>query len=461
MKKILFLGVIMSFVNVEANEPKLPEIEKIKFKPPVVERIQTKSQTVIYHQLDKTLPVIHLSVMLKGGKVYDPKDKIGLGEMTVSLIREGGTKKYSSDEIDKTLEYLGANIEATINPEDIKITMTCLKKDFDKVFDIFFDMIKEPAFEEKKYQLKKEEMLELIRRRNDKPDRQATREALRRFYGPDHPYGWRAEIETINAITINDLKNYHQNYFKSSNMIIAFAGDFEKDMLKKVIDSFESLPAGKVNFPPIPQVIFPDSRKIYLIDKPLSQTFIVFLLPGIKRHDEKEFPLSVLSEYMGGGIQSKLGREIRSQRGLAYSVYSYFTKRTDRGFIMTYLGTKPESVYQAISEVIKQKNLVKTDNIPDEEFEMSKSQLINSFVFRFPTPFDLVEERASYELYGYKKDYLDTYVDKLDAVSKQEMQKTAKEFYDLDKALIFVIGNSSKFDKPLSEFGKVEILKED
>jgi len=463
MKKIIMLtGVLFMSFNLMSNEPKFPDTGEIRFKPPMVNRLKTENGAVIYIQSDKTLPVIHLSVFVKTGKVYDPKEKIGLGEMAISLIRDGGSKKYPSDEIEKILEYLGANIEASISFEDAKFSMTCLKKDFDKVSDILFDILTNPVFEEKKYQIKKEEMLEIIRRRNDKPDREAMRESLRMFYGKDHPYGWRMETETINSISIADLKDYHKNFFKANNIIIAVSGDFEeKEMSVKLTNILNNMPSGEVKFPEIPKVTFPDSQKIYLINKPLSQSFIVMLMTGIKRHDDREYPLSILSEYMGGGIQSKLGREIRSQRGLAYSIYSYFVKRNDRGFIMTYLGTKSQSVYEAIEQVIKQKNLVKTENILDEEFENAKSQLINSFVFRFPTAFDLVEERASYELYGYKEDYLDNYVDRLSEVTKQDMQNIAKEFYNTDKALIFVIGDAKKFDKPLSELGKVEELKED
>lgn len=456
---ILFLGAIM---NLSANEPKLPESSKLIFNPPMVNPIETENGLKIYAQSDKTLPIIHLTAIIKTGKVYDPKEKIGLNELLMESLRDGGTLKYKSDEIDKKLEYLGASIDTSINYEEARVNLTCLKKDFDTVFDIFFDIISNPAFEEDKFNLKKEEMIEMIRRRNDKPDIEARREALRMFYGPEHPYGWRTEIDTVNSITIDDLKKYHKNFFKPNNIIIATAGDFdEKEILNKISEKFSSLKKETVVFPEIPEVKIEKEKKIYLIDKPLSQSFIVFLMEGLKRHDDREYSLSVLSEYMGGGIQSKLGREIRSKRGLAYSVYSYPAKRNKSGFIQTYVGTKPQSVNEAITEVLRNMNEAKTSPIPEEDLNEAKSQIINSFVFMFPTTFDIVNERASYDYYDYPKNYLDNYVKNIDAVDKNKVQDIAKQLYNTEKPLIFVLGDKSKFQEPLSKFGEVNELKED
>lgn len=463
MKKfILLYGALIMNQNIFAKEPKFAEMEKVKFDPPAVYRTLGEDGTVIYAETDKTLPIIRLTAMIKTGRVNDPAGKTGLTDLFMTMIRDGGTSKYKAEEIDKKLEFLGASIEASVNNEEARLSMYCLSKDFDEVFSIFSDMLINPAFDEKIFNLKKEEALELIRRRNDKSDRQAAREALRMFFGKDHPYGIRPEKETVASITVKDLSDYHKNYIKASALVIAAAGDMEKeDFVKKIKQNLAALPKGNYLTPEIKTPVLPSERKIYLIDKPISQASVVILNEGVKRHDDKEYPLAVLSEYMGGGIQSKLGREIRSNRGLAYSVYSYFSKRNLSGFIQTYLGTKPQSVYEGTSEILNQLKAAAEGNIEKEAFESAKSQIINSFVFRFPTVFDLVEERASYEFYGYKSDYLDNYVRKIDAVTYEQTAQAAKEFYKTDKALIFVVGDSKKFDKPLTQLGSVEELKED
>jgi len=453
----------LSLSSLWAYPPGLPKTGVLDFKPPKGSRYSLDNGMVVYLLKDATLPVIHMTAITRTGRIYDPKEKIGLGELAVGLLKDGGTLKYKSDEIDKTLEFLGASIEPALAAEEARLDMFTLKKDLDKVLDIYASVLMEPAFEEDKTALKKAETLELIRRRNDDPSREARREAVRYFYGADHPYGWRPELSTVEPVTRGDLKAYHANYYRPNNIIIAAAGDFgsDEEMLRKLKEKFGGWKKGAVTFPVIPPVKINEARRVYFINKDISQTFIVMLQKGIKRHDPVEFPLSITNEMLGGGLSSRLASEIRSRKGLAYSVYSYFSKNPDYGFINAYCGTKPETYSQALSEMLRQFELIKTETAPADEVKRAKDSIINSFVFRFATPFDLISERALYEYHNYPADYLDTYVDKLAGVDAKAVLETSQKLFKPENALLFVIGDSKKFDKPLSTFGPVTELKED
>lgn len=465
ISKTIFLGVIMALgiSSSWALPPVLPKTGGIDFKPPKGSRYVLDNGMIVYLLKDATLPVVHVTAITRTGKIYDPKEKIGLGEFTVSLLKDGGTLKYKSDDIDKTLEFMGASIEPSIAQEEARLEMFTLKKDLDRALDIYASVLMEPAFEEDKTALKKAELLELIRRRNDDPDREAQREAVRYFYGTGHPYGWRPELATVEPITRDDLKAYHAGYYKPNNIIIAAAGDFGGDeaMLQKLKDKFGGWAKGDVKLPVIPPVKINEARRVYFVERNLPQTFIVMLQKGVKRHDPVEFPLSITNEVLGGGSSSRLSAEIRTRKGLAYSAYSYFNKKPDYGFINAYCGTKPETYSQALSEMLRQFELIRTEPSPAEEVKRAKDALINSFVFRFSTPFDLISERALYEYHAYPADYLDTYVDNLAKVDPRAVLDTSKKLFRPENAQIFVIGDSKKFDKPLSTFGDVVELKED
>jgi len=232
-------------------------------------------------------------------------------------------------------------------------------------------------------------------------------------------------------------------------------------MFTKISKELAKIPATTANIDEIKDPEIATGKKIYVIDKPLRQAFIVILHKAIKRHDEREFPLSVLMEYMGGGIQSRLGNEIRSKRGLAYSVYQYFSKRDKSGFIMTYLGTKPESVGETIENVLNELQKTKNGVIDEKEFGMAKSQLINSFVFRFENVSSLLNEKASYDIFSYPDDYLYKYTEKINSVTINDVKKIAENFYDLNNYLIFIVGDYKKFSSNLNKFGDIEIVKED
>lgn len=456
---------ILSAITAFALPPSLPKSPDFQFNPPKGDRVVLDNGMVVYVMKDNTLPVVHLTAIIRTGKINDPIEKIGLGELTAALLKDGGTLKYKPEEIDKTLEFLAASVETSMGNEEARADMTVLKKDLDTVLDIYADVLMNPAFGEEKVKLKRAEMLEMIRRRNDNTGQAATREALRAFYGAAHPYGWRSEEATVNAVTTEDMKSYHANYYKPNNIIMAVAGDFasNEEMLGKLKAKFSAWPKGEVKFPVIPPVQIKGERQVFFINKEISQTFIVMLQKAIKRHDPLEYPLTVTNEILGGGsgLSSRLAAEIRSRRGLAYTAYSYSAKKPDYGYTLGYCGTKPETYSQALSEMIKQFKLIAEQPAPAEEVSMARDSIVNSFVFRFPTPFELISERAVYEYLGYKTDYLDNYVKNIAATDPKAVLETAKALYHPDNALIFVIGNSKKFDKPLSEFGPVTELKED
>ena len=201
-------------------------------------------------------------------------------------------------------------------------------------------------------------------------------------------------------------------------------------------------------------------RKIFHIQKPSSQAYIAMVQTAPKRLSEDEYALSVLNEMLGGGLSSRLAAEVRSRRGLAYTVYSYASKRALEGFEMAYCGTKPSTVAEAIEVMLAEFKKIQEEPASKEEVERAKSSIINSFVFRFPTPFSLITNRMGFDYYNYPADYLENYVQNIEKIDSAAVQEAAKRILRPDDMIIFVIGDSAKFDKPLSTFGDVVELTE-
>ncbi len=455
--------MLITASSVWALPPGMPAAPDLEFRPPKGDRFTLENGMVVYLMKDTTLPVVHLSAMVGIGNAHDPAEKIGLGELTAQLLKDGGTKSYTADEIDKQLEYLGASIDSSVFSEETRLDMTTLKKDLPKVLDIYAEILREPVFNEEKLKLAKDEELEMLRRRNDKPSDELFREAKRMFYGAKHPYGWRKEAATVAAISRADMQAFHAAYYRPNNVIISVSGDFASDeeMLKTLKEKFSSWEKGTVTRPEIADFKPREGRQIYFINKDISQAFIVILQKGLGYNSPEEYPLTVLSEILGGGMQSRLMTEVRSKKGLAYTVQSSSPRRAKHGFTYTYCGTKPETYSQALSEILKQLERAGSEPVPQEELKRGKDAIINPFVFKFPTPFRLITERASEEFYRLENAYLDNYVSRIRQVSQDDLLATAKDIYDTKNALIFVIGDAKKFDKPLSEFGPVTELKED
>lgn len=455
--------LITASSSVRAMPPGMPAVPDLEFRPPTGERFVLDNGLVVYLMKDNTLPVVHISAIVGAGNAHDPADKIGLIELASQMLKDGGTKSYTAEEIDKQLEFLGASIESSAYSEETRVDMTTLKKDLGKVLDIYAEVLRQPVFNEEKLKLAKDEELEMLRRRNDKPNDVLFREAKRMFYGEKHPYGWRKEPATVAAISRADMQAFHAAYYKPNNIIVSVSGDFASDeeMLKTLKGKFASWEKGSVAKAVVPDFEPKKGRQIYLIDKDVAQTFIVIFQKGLGYNSPEEYPLTVLTEILGGGMQSRLMTEVRSKKGLAYTVQSSSPRRTKKGFTYTYCGTKPETYSQALSEILKQLERAGSEPVPQDELKRGKDAIINPFVFKFPTPAKLISERASEEFYNLKDGYLDNYVSRIRKASQDDLLAAAKDIYDTKNALIFVIGNSKKFDKPLSEFGPVTELKED
>ncbi len=462
--KLIFICAmaVMPAPQANAKVPKLPKPEKLEFNPPKGSRIKLDNGLIIYMLEDHSLPSIRLGAVIRAGSMYDPKEKIGLARLAGKTMRYGGTSKYPADAMSEILENLGASVETSINFESGSADMFCLSRDFDRVFDIFADVLKNPAFDKDKVDIKRHEMLEMINRRNDDPQEMAFREATRAFYGAGHPYGWRQEKSTVENITRDDLPAFHSRYYKPNAVMLIASGDFKSaEMESKIREKFADWQKQPLDLPNIAPVSPPKDRAVYAVEKDIPQPVIIITQKGIMRHDPGYFNLETADTILGTGLDSRLYSEIRSRRGLAYYAYSGYTLLQDYGMIYAACGTNPQSAGQVIEELLRQFALLKTEPVAHEELIRAKAGIINSFVFKFKTADKTITERAMNEYYGYAPDYLDTYLDKIREVTENSILTVMNKTLTPGSAMIFAVGNHKNFDKPLSAFGEVKTLTPD
>lgn len=452
--------------NLYAIPPEVPPAAPLSFKPAKGIKAELPSGLKVYLLENHELPVIEAYAMIRTGSVYEPSGKTGLAELLGVLLRTGGSGKYSPDQINETLEYLGASVETGMDLEHGTASFFCLSKDLDQVLDIFADVLQNPVFRKDKLRLEKEKLLEQIRRRNDDPIAVVRREVKRMLYGTEHPYGRRMEAEEIKKISRKDLLAFHRGFYRSDAVSIAVSGDFKSgEMLEKLKKAFAPAPSEALSacLPagPCPQI--PDSsaaleRKVYLAAKPgVTQTAVTMAQFGLKRHDPDHFVFEILDDILGGSsFSSRLFANIRSRMGLAYGVRSAFTEPQKAGMILAGVGTKNQTAAKAIEAVLAELKKMKEEPVSQEELDLSKNSIINSFVFNFQTPFKIISQRMSLDYYGYPEDYLDTYLDKIREVDAQKIQQAAQKWLKPENMILYVVGNPAEFDKPLSSFGPVE-----
>ena len=435
--------------------PKLPA-----FHPQQPKRIELPNGMVVFLQEDHELPMIDGTARIRGGEHSVPASKTGLMDVYGEVWRTGGTKSQTGDQLDDYLEQRAAKVETSGGGDSTSVGWSCLKEDFDDVFRVFLDVLRNPEFRAEKIEIAQKGMYDSISRRNDDPSQIAGREAAKLVYGANSAYARVPEYATVAAVTRQDLIAWHAKYVHPNNIILGVVGDFDSAKMEaRLREAFASWPKGPAASEP---EIKPDPAKpgYYEVEKTdVNQSNVQMVALGITRKNPDYFATSVFNEAFGGGFSSRLFGDIRTTKGLAYAVGGGIGSGWDhpgmlRLMVQTKSGTTVESI-QALEEEIA--DLSKRP-IDDDEIKRAKDAILNSFVFRFDSPEKVLQEKMAYEFYGYPLDFLENFQKGIEAVTKEEVARVAAKYIHPDKMAVLVVGNVGEFDKPLSSLGAVTKL---
>ena len=429
------------------------------FKPQQPKRIELKNGMVIFLQEDHELPLIDGTARIRGGSVNEPATKVGLVDMYGEVWRTGGTKTQTGDQLDDFLEVRAAKVETGGGPDSATISWSCLKGDLDDVFKAFADVLQNPEFRADKLDIAQKEAFDGISRRNDDVGEIAHRETVKLAYGSNNPYARDAEYATVAAVTRQDLIDWHGKYVHPNNIILGVSGDFDSAAMEaRLRAAFESWPKGpagprknEVKYSPAP----PGN---YLVTKDdVNQSTIHMLGLGTTRDNPDYYAISVFNEAFGGGFSSRLFNDIRTKRGLAYSVGGGIgTNFGHPGILQVSIGTKSQSTIEAIQAAAEDIDNLAKQPITDDEIQRAKDAILNAFIFRLDSPDKILSERMTYEYYGYPPDWLDKYQAEIKKVTAADVNRVAAKYLHRDQLAVLVVGNTKEFDKPLSSLGSVK-----
>jgi zinc protease len=430
------------------------------FKPVQPKRIELSNGLVLFLQEDHELPFIKGSILIRGGSRDEPANKVGLVSMYGEAWRTSGTATMDGDKLDDILESKAARVETTGGSANTSLRWSSLKGDFDSVFASAIDLLLHPSFKEDKLALAKRQLYASISRRNDDASGIAVREALKLVYGPESPFARQPEFATVAAVTVDDLKQWHDRTVIPNEMIVSVSGDFNSaDMEKKLRAAFEPLqrgaamPSEKFTFTdPKPGIRFADKNDV-------NQSNVLIVGLGTERKNPDYYALSIMNEIFSGGFGSRVVQNVRTKLGLAYSVDGSFGASYDHpGIFYVIAGTKSASTVAATKAMLDEVNRLKTVPPTPTELAKAKDQLLNSFVFHFDSPEKTLNEQVTLAFYGYPSDFLDRYKTGIEKVTSEDVARVAKKYVDLDKVGIVVVGNDSEIKPPLNSLGKVTDL---
>jgi len=415
---------------------------------------------VIFLMEDHELPLIRGLARIHGASRDEPGDKAGLVEIFGQAWRTGGTKDKSGDQIDDYLEARAAKVETSAGNEFLTVHWDCLKDNLHEVLPVFIEVLRQPEFREDKIALAKNLINTNISRRNDDPFEIAFREASKLVYGADAPYGRVAEYSTVAAVTRKDLLDWHQRYVHPNNMLLGVVGDFDsKAMEAKLRAAFESWPGGP-SAPKFQHSYHGPKAGIYLVKKDdVTASTVQMVDLGTTRDNPDYFALELFNQFFGGSFASRLFSNIRSKKGLAYAVGGGVGAQYDvPGVVRLFLGTQSNTTAAAIDAFNEELDALETTRWAWEELAKARAALLNSFVFRIDSPEKVLQERLTYEFFGYPPDFLEKYRAGMEKVTQQDVARVAQKYVHKERLAILVVGKSADFDRPLSSFGPVAVV---
>ena len=457
---LMLAGLVYSAMPVAAQK----DYRELEFPPlndivtPTPTRVVLDNGIILYLVEDRRLPMINLSARFGVGSVNEPADKIGLAGITGAVMRTGGSTSMSGDEIDETLEGLGATVETQIGLVSGSAFMSVLKDNVDTVLPILADVLMHPAFPEDKIELEKVTARSSIARRNDDPTDMGFREFRKLIYGAESVYARHTEYATIDAITRDDLVAFHREWMHPDNTMFGVWGDFDTDeMVEKISGVFGGWEKAGFVRPDLPDVDYAFDSSVNFIRKDdINQSTVVLGHIGGVMDNPDYFALRVMNDILSGGFSGRLFRIVRSEQGLAYAVFGIYSANYNfPGIFYVACMTSSETTAQAIRSLRHEVERIKTDEILEEELNLAKESFLNSFVFNFDSRREIINRQMTYEYYGYPQDFLEKTKTEIEKVTVEDVKRVAREYLQPDKMRLIVVGNDQDFDEPLAAFGEV------
>jgi zinc protease len=382
--------------------------------------------------------------MFGGGNVADPEGKSGLAQLHAGAMRGAGAGDRSADAVDALLERIAADLTASADAYATVLNLSVQSADLATGLGVVTDMLRRPRFEPGRVELTRKGVLEELRRQQDQAPVVARKALVSNLYR-GHALGDLPTLESVTAIRLADLQHYHGRFARPDNLWLAVSGDIDvaglKDLLSRLFAGWESpSERGPWQLDPLPP---PPSPSLLLVHKDLPQTTVMFAQRGITKDDPDLYALRVLDFILGGGsFNSRLMQEVRTRRGLAYSVYSYFqVGRRLPGLFVAGTETKNASVAEVVTIMRQEMQAMREQTVTDAELALAKESLINSFVFAFEDAHEVVSQTMRLAFYDYPADYLGRYRERLAAVTANDVLAAARRHLDPGAQIVLLVGD--------------------
>ncbi|HEX3172907.1 MAG TPA: pitrilysin family protein [Solirubrobacterales bacterium] len=390
---------------------------------------------------------VALGLWVRTGSRDETPAQAGVSHFLEHLLFKG-TKRFSAIEISERLDGLGASVNAATGKETTHLHARFLDEHTEEVFDLLAEMLLAPTYPE--IDSEREVVLEEIAMYEDEPQDRVHDVLADAVFG-EHPLGRRVlgEAKVISSIPIPDIETYRSRRYTGAHVVVGAAGHLEHEAIVALAERLVAPPPGGdgATAVAVPEGI----QRLRFYPKDTEQYHICFGAPGIVREDERRFALAVLDSIFGGSTSSRLFREVREKRGLAYSVGSYNEQYTDSGLVAAYVGTREDNVEEACAVIGAELERLRSEPVSREELDRAKENVKGRLVLSSESTAARMTRISRATLFGLPIDSLDEMLAKVDAVTVDDLSELAGELYGAGRLSAACVGrDESCFRKALA-----------
>jgi zinc protease len=393
----------------------------------------------------RALPMVSIELLIEAGSRYEPADQAGLANLTSKLLIYG-TKQRTAVQISDTLDFIGSSLEAGCGQDTASVSMTVLKKDLATGLELLADVLTQSTFPQAEIDRQKQAIIASIRAAEEEPGTVAAKAFAAALF-PDSPYGRPVEGSeaSVKALQQKSLRDFFARNYRPNRSIIAVVGDVSEQEIAKALNAaLRTWPKGE----PSGQALVPakvGESKVLRINKDLTQANIVLGHNGVARGNPDYYAIQVMNYVLGGGgFSSRAMDSIRNERGLAYSVYSYFAADKSHGAFEFIMQTKNETALEAIRIATEEMRRMREQPVTEQELNDAKDYLIGSFPLRFDTNRKVAGFLTQVEYFELGLDYPDRYADLIRKVTRDDVQRAAKQYLQPERLITVIVGNLKK-----------------
>jgi zinc protease len=379
---------------------------------------------------DATVPLVAMEYAFAGGASQDPADKPGVGNLVADLLDEG-SGDLDSKTYHERLERRAIELSFSVSRDNFRGSLRMLRDNKEEAFELLRTALTSPHFAKEDIERIRSQVMSDLRRETTSPSSLAGRKFLELAFG-NHAYGRQAagSLDSVPTITVDDLKDYTHRVIAKNTLKIAVVGDVDPGTLGELLDlTFGGLPA-RASLVPVPDVVVakPPQRAFVPLDVP--QTVITFGSPGIMRHDPDFMAAFVVNQVLGGsGLSSRLYREVREKRGLAYSVYGALAWMEHSALFIGNTGTRADRAGETVNAIEQEVRRIAAEGPTEDELDQAKSYLKGSQMLQLDTSAKLAQALLQYQLDKMPIDYIEKRNAMIDAVTLDDAKKAAQRLW--------------------------------